>query len=90
MGRKFSIANRRRQSGNVETYSDLLIQSGGSDVEEGSMALVREEGDGDQQATGRQGGYGLLIQKGEWFHHPNGALWLRCLMLSAIASPRHP
>ena len=36
----------------METYSDLLIQSGGSEVEEGSISDVAEEGNRDQEATG--------------------------------------
>ncbi|MFZ9217261.1 MAG: hypothetical protein ACO215_09325, partial [Vulcanococcus sp.] len=45
-----------------ETYSDLLIQSGGSDVEEGSISDVAEERNREQEATCDQCGGGWCIR----------------------------
>jgi len=38
-----SIANKRRQSGSVERYSDLLCQREGAEVEEVCIAVVGDQ-----------------------------------------------
>ena len=58
----------------METYSDLLIPSGGSDVEEGSISDVGEERNGKKQDTCDQGGGGLAVKNGCSGYHGSGAI----------------
>jgi hypothetical protein len=66
-------AKKRRQSGSVETYSDLLIQREGCEAEDGSISVNGEEGDGKQEGTCDQGGGGLAVEKRSTGHHGSGA-----------------
>ena len=65
----------------METYSDLLIQGEAVEVEEGSMAVVREKGDRQQQGSSEDRCNGLPIEP-----------WLVCYQRShaALASFRKP
>jgi len=78
----------------VETYSDLLIQSGGSDVEEGSMSVVGEERNYKQEATCDQCGGGLAVENGWAVHHGSGAIRAsfsdRCFVPVSSASVQPP
>jgi len=42
-GRQFNIAKQRRQSGKVETHSDLLIDGKGAEVLEVGIAVIGGE-----------------------------------------------
>ena len=42
-GRQFNIAKQRRQSGKVETHSDLLIDGEGAEALEVDMSVVGGE-----------------------------------------------
>jgi len=55
----------------VETYSDLLIQREVEEVEEGSMAVICEKGDRDQQASCQKCGGGWAIEEGWLLHQRN-------------------
>ena len=50
-GRQLQIANQRRQRGNVERYSDLLIQGNGSKPGEVDMVVGAEQADEQQQGA---------------------------------------
>jgi len=50
-----NIASKRRQSGKVETYSDLLIGREISEVEEVVIAVVRGERNQEQQGASNEG-----------------------------------
>jgi hypothetical protein len=50
-----NIASKRRQSGKVETHSDLLICREISEVEEVVIAIVRGERNQEQQGTSKEG-----------------------------------
>jgi len=56
------IANQRRQRGNVERYSDLLIQGEGPKPGEVDMVIGAEQADEQQQRTCAQGGDGLRLE----------------------------
>ena len=56
---QFSIANKRRQGGKVETHSDLDSGREASEVEEEVIAVVRCERNQEQQgASDKRGGAG--------------------------------
>ena len=78
----------------METYSDLLIQSGGSDVEEGSISDGAEERNREQEATCDQGGGGLTVENGLAVHHGSGPIRAsfsdRCLVPVSGASVQPP
>ena len=67
----------------METYSDLLIQSGGSDVEEGSISDVAEERNCKQAATCDQCGGGLAVETGGLFITVAALLGRRSLMVAS-------
>ena len=50
-----SIANKRRQGGNVETHSDLLRGLEGAELEEVVIAVVGGERNQEQQAASTEG-----------------------------------
>ena len=54
-GRQLSVANKRRQGGNVETHSDLVIGRESAEVGEVVMAVVGGERDQEQQAASNKG-----------------------------------
>jgi hypothetical protein len=53
-GRQFNIANKRRQSGKVETHSDLVSGLEAGEVEEVVIAVVRGERNHKQQGAGQK------------------------------------
>ena len=56
----------------METYSDLVIQREVVEVAEGSMAVVGEERDGNQQAACEEGCDGWAIKEGLRTHQRSG------------------
>ena len=63
-GRQFNIAKQRRQSGKVETHSDLLIDGEGAEVLEVAIAVVGGEGDQQEENACNEGRQVLAIHKG--------------------------
>ncbi len=55
VGCQFNFANKRRQGGNEERNSDLLINPDAGMGGNVDMAVGGEEGDQDNQAAGHQG-----------------------------------
>ena len=54
-GRQLNVANKRRQSGKVETHSDLLRGRESAEVGELVIAVVGGERNQQQQAAGYKG-----------------------------------
>jgi hypothetical protein len=57
-----SIDKQRRNQGNEEEYSDLLIEGDGADEGDVDMALRREKSDQRQQAAQDQGDPALDVE----------------------------
>jgi hypothetical protein len=50
-----NIANKRRQGGNVETHSDLLMGRESAELEKVVIAVVRGERNQEEQGASKQG-----------------------------------
>ncbi|MCX5969717.1 MAG: hypothetical protein NTV57_19205 [Cyanobacteria bacterium] len=58
-----NIANKRRQGGNVETHSDLLMGRESAEAGEVVIAVVRSERNQEEQGASNKGRPALTIQQ---------------------------
>ena len=50
-----NVASKRRQGGNVETHSDLVINRDGAEEEEVVIAVIRGERNKEEQGASNKG-----------------------------------
>ena len=82
-GCQLNLANQRRQGGNEERNSDLLIDLETAMTGDVDMTVGSEERDQHNQGTGQQSSEARSIQPGQWITYS-----LACVFINHFSEPR--